>query len=781
MLNINQPIHDTIAQPIILGTGFPRAGFILLFSKDFITQSILSGTFTRASTSPWQDSDGNLRLAVIDQPVYPGRRLSGQNYLTWSEDMVTGNYIENNGAVIDSATQATFDGGINGNVYQPLEAIAGSVFLLSVEVKLISGTPAAGSSTQLRIDGVGITSSVLDLGSSLTTEWQRFHVTSGAIEVDANLQNKVLSHDSVVLGIRNWQLEQVATGVTTPRDYTKTTDTAPVNVTSPYDINGTLIPNLLGWQSHDAIVNKCQTFGFIPDDAEQTPLTSGVMTKGVVYKIKVQSSTTSLIADGASNPHAVGDTFVATGNSITLTATDSVAQIKYATGTKSLWNGVDAFIQNIDGMTLSGDVAGVLSIGQDTAALDAAGYGGPERNGKFLRLVGVDANAYIVATGATGNTNKHSLGAVARKVSGVQSRLEFNDNVGTVQITSVTFVRILSEDITPGATRLLRLMTSSSSILDFLLPGLYEQSYAPYLPVPANSLISSTTQARTNLIYTYPAGSKHAQIVYTHWGLNVGTAKCVWSNYTDAANYIGVFINGAICYVEKKVAGVSEYVAMDFVPVQGIQYLIEPVLNADNTMQLSIDSVGALSGLGANVLSGDAASDDTDSVGMWISMAGVGFTSQSSVVHSGSFALEYDVNTTPTADGWASLNINSLLTAGKQYLSEAWVRHSGVGGAVSFGITNRWNVPGSHIITSTDTTFSQYNDVFEADWRKFFEMEETSATNDGGAYIDSQFIKQIHNTSTTLAPILSGTMELGSLGGASNADGFFESLKMLRS
>lgn len=342
---------------------------------------------------------------------------------------------------------------------------------------------------------------------------------------------------------------------------------------SSFDLSGNLIPDLKGITTGPAVTNKCQTFGFVPDDEIQ-PSTitgndsdmsgpnswsdagsgatvdtttvpgklylkgnggndwaaiSGKTEKGKLYtvslKARLKSGASTLIKLGRIQtdpenyfeltPTGIEQTFtgtflsIGTGtillglgdgvgfNGVEFEFDDVVVQeVKYAVGTKSFHDG-SVFIQNIDGMTLSGDVAGVLSIIDDTAQLDTDGYGGVERNGKCYNLTSVSASLFCAIAGDTGNTNVHDLGGIVKHISG-STKMELSGSGGVINIafTNIDFQNINLVH-TPTVTNGQLILNSSGagSSCNFLLTGLYEQSYAPRQPVPSSSLIASTTRS----------------------------------------------------------------------------------------------------------------------------------------------------------------------------------------------------------------------------------------------------------------------------------------------
>lgn len=172
----------------------------------------------------------------------------------------------------------------------------------------------------------------------------------------------------------------------------------------------------------------------------------------------------------------------------------SVKEVVMGIGTKSLYSG--SFIQNITNMTLSGDTAAVLSVVDDTAALTAAGLLALCPSGKVYKLdnsAGVAA-AYAYPSGATGNTNAHTMHCYSRGGTG-----KLDDSAsGTSVVTfgaSGSFSKITAANFTPN-TALTKLMVHADvgQAVYFILPQLEE---LPYATSPMVTQGASATRAAT--------------------------------------------------------------------------------------------------------------------------------------------------------------------------------------------------------------------------------------------------------------------------------------------
>lgn len=131
------------------------------------------------------------------------------------------------------------------------------------------------------------------------------------------------------------------------------------------------------------------------------------------------------------------------------------------------------------GLTKGGDAAAILSVVDDTAALTAAGLIGICNSGKVYKLdnsLGV-LSSVVDFSGATGNTNNHSIKIIA-KTNGTECKIRTNFAEGIVSFTNTTYAVIKSENIVIGGTgRLFTLQASAGAIVYFILPDLQEGSF----------------------------------------------------------------------------------------------------------------------------------------------------------------------------------------------------------------------------------------------------------------------------------------------------------------
>ncbi len=187
------------------------------------------------------------------------------------------------------------------------------------------------------------------------------------------------------------------------------------------------------------------------------------------------------------------------------TITPSTKLITNAPGTYSYHNGT-SFVQNIPGMTLSGDTAAILSIvdGEDVSDVDWGD--GTFRDLSELNAAGVvykldnsagSTNANCVHAGSTGNTNTHSMMVVGRSAVGAVELRDSYGGSGWPTLPSA-YTKTKSEGFTPLNTlTLVNIQCNAGEVAYFFLPHLIESSALP-LPVIPTVAGSSTTLTATN-------------------------------------------------------------------------------------------------------------------------------------------------------------------------------------------------------------------------------------------------------------------------------------------
>jgi hypothetical protein len=240
--------------PMMAGIGRGSGtGNGIKLSADFITGSILSGTFTRASTSPWQDSDGNLRLALIDQPVYPGRRHV-RNLLPYSED------FSNPGYATEGTATMTPDYGVAPDGTQTACRITTTFlgsFVKKTSAAIIDKTRSCWVKSNTESPQSIWFGGKEGSGISATTEWQRFSLFTAVLSNLFQIGTDSTSDISCDILVWHPQSEDV-TGQTNqnPGEYVPTTSAAAASEYFDYenpntvDINGVVTegPHVPRWQ-----------------------------------------------------------------------------------------------------------------------------------------------------------------------------------------------------------------------------------------------------------------------------------------------------------------------------------------------------------------------------------------------------------------------------------------------------------------------------------------------------------------------------------------------------
>lgn len=193
-----------------------------------MSSTVNPGTFTRATEATYHDHEGLIRTAKSGQARMVGSRVV-ENLITASEDMTNAAYATRNGGAVDSATQATFDGTANSDVYQSFSIVddgspSGSrAFVFSAYVRLVSGTVSSNSAVQLVLEGAAINNSLLSIGTALSSTFQRFSVLATNDGAGTGINPTIRVDDAVTLEITKWQVEEV-TGQTNqnPSEYVST-------------------------------------------------------------------------------------------------------------------------------------------------------------------------------------------------------------------------------------------------------------------------------------------------------------------------------------------------------------------------------------------------------------------------------------------------------------------------------------------------------------------------------------------------------------------------------
>lgn len=255
---------------------------------------------------------------------------------------------------------------------------------------------------------------------------------------------------------------------------------------------------LLGYVSEPASTNKVTAYGTIPADTLGSELSSGSLTIGQKYQITARTDA-NFVADGAAD-NVVGTQFVATAATVTLDVGDKVKRVQWGVGEKSFHNG-SSFVQNISGLTLSGDVAAVLSIVTDETEIVKAGLARINPGYKVYKLdnSGGSTNATVLFSGATGNTNVHSFKIPLR---GTGTAVYGGNWSGSEQSTSAitaSYVNYKKDGwAAANAGTQGKVTAYPASVVYFLLPQLEELPYATSIMPTAGA---TATRAATSLSY----------------------------------------------------------------------------------------------------------------------------------------------------------------------------------------------------------------------------------------------------------------------------------------
>lgn len=511
--------------------------------------------------------------------------------------------------------------------------------------------------------------------------------------------------------------------------------------TAVWTIGGRL---LLGYVSEPASTNKVTAYGIIPADALGSELASGSLTIGQKYQITARTDA-NFTADGAAD-NVVGTQFVATAATVTLDAGDKVKRVQWGVGEKSFHNG-SSFVQNISGLTLSGDVAGLTKIADGTTLVTNAGLLGINATGKVYEADNSAGSAASINTftGTAGNTNKHSGSIYIAKISGSgTTTLEINGT--TTTITGATLQRFKVENVTPASGSQLILNVGVGDKVQFLLMDMEELSYASS-PIPT----SGATVTRAATVDSYPVTGNipsttawTLKIPFIGMGTSTTTTRYLFSSYVDANNYTRLGINGVIAFIEKNVAGVKEFVTVPFAPVVNTKYTAVMRRNADGTMNLWVGGTKDLGGLGSElVVNGDMSS----SVG-WTGNGAGGWSITGGVAQH-------------TAGSSGGLDQSGILTTGRLYKYYAKIMgrtasssSAYLGNTLLANMTETGTLYGFATASTATTTLSNYgNTAFD------------------GA-LDDVSVKEVYNSTTATAPILGTTFQVASYNSLSQYAGW---------
>lgn len=163
---------------------------------------------------------------LAEEATFEGLRRV-ENIITKSEDMTDAAYAGTGNAVIDSATQATYDGTNDAGIQQVNTIVdkgAGRTFTFSVNIRLVSGTIGSDFALNLRIGGNAITPPQNNIGNEVDGTSRRFTLTATTDASGTTIIPIIRWDDAGVLEITRWQLEETtgAPSTTIPNDYVST-------------------------------------------------------------------------------------------------------------------------------------------------------------------------------------------------------------------------------------------------------------------------------------------------------------------------------------------------------------------------------------------------------------------------------------------------------------------------------------------------------------------------------------------------------------------------------
>jgi hypothetical protein len=193
-----------------------------------MSDTVNPGEFTRATTATSEDHQGKQVSVLSNEPRMIGSRRV-RNLITASEDMTNGAYAVGGNAVVDSATQVTFDGTANGRVTQLVtitddgSGAGGRTFVATAEIALVSGVISTDADVQFIMTGNAISDVTVNIGSELTTTPQRFSVTASTDAAGTGVSPRVDCEVAATLEITKWQLEEVTGNIShAPSEYVST-------------------------------------------------------------------------------------------------------------------------------------------------------------------------------------------------------------------------------------------------------------------------------------------------------------------------------------------------------------------------------------------------------------------------------------------------------------------------------------------------------------------------------------------------------------------------------
>jgi hypothetical protein len=250
-------------------------------------------------------------------------------------------------------------------------------------------------------------------------------------------------------------------------------------------------------------------------------------------------------------------------------------------------------------LTKSGDAAATLTVVDDSTALAAAGLDGV-CNGNVYKLDNSagSAIAYAQVGGTTVNTNPHSLLMYGRVSVGTLKAVDGGSGAVWDTTTSTTYVKMGNDGFTPANTGTkLFLDASAGSVVYFILPGLYESSFAPAAPIVDPDNDTAATVSRSAVDIPIPtagitAAEGAGRIICTP--LASGQSGKVLADYTDANNWLSVDATATTITLNKRVSGTT-YTAPKTITHDTDQLIVDWKYDSSG-MSINAFEVGATAG-----------------------------------------------------------------------------------------------------------------------------------------------------------------------------------------
>ena len=208
------------------------------------------------------------------------------------------------------------------------------------------------------------------------------------------------------------------------------------------------------------------------------------------------------------------------------------------------------------------------AIVSDSAALSAAGKSAVCTSGNVYELT-IPQNGYVTFSGATGNTNKHSVSCDVRLVSGTAVNMGLSGTGGSSPVVlSAEYSRVCTTNITPtDAARVMQFSNTSgdTAVIRCILPQLEEGAFCTAPIITAADPLAPITRTGTAITKpTADAGVLNQNVAfYMRFSMmSAGQDAKFWSSYTDANNCLCLETMAAALLLKKIVAGVTTSVSL---------------------------------------------------------------------------------------------------------------------------------------------------------------------------------------------------------------------------